>query len=320
MHSLTSKCCSLVALAAMAAGPTFADTRYVNKSGADSPTCGSTNATACLTISTALTNATTAGGYNRVIITSNGGFQEAVTVSSPTELNAMSDVVAFIAPPAGQTAITVNAGVNDGLRMFNIYLAGNSGAALDGVRFNSGGYLELHNAQIRGFGGVSVNFKPSGGSSATLLIDRSEIADGSAQCVLIQPNAMQASAVVNNSLIHNCGTLGLRSDSQLLTSGFVKATVVNSRIFNVGASAVSAFSGAGGGNARVWVEDSDLVNAVTGGVANGALATIVLNRATINGSSTGLSASAGGTIYSYGNSALQFNTNPGTLPTGVVQQ
>lgn len=320
MHACKSFGLLLIPLVAIIAVPASADTRYVSKAGADGPACGSTNANACLTIGTALTNATGAGGYNRIIITSNGGFQEAVTITSSTELNAMSDVVAFIAPPAGQSAVTVNGGTGDGVRMFNIYLAGSSGAALDGVRFNSGNYLELHNSQIRGFGGVSVNFKPSGGSAATLLIDRSEIADASAQCVLVQPNAMQASAVVNNSLIHNCGTLGLRSDSQLLTSGFVKTTVVNSRIFNVGASAVSALSGAGGGNARVWVEDSDLVNAVTGGVANGPLATIVLNRATINGSSTGLSAIGGGTIYSYGNSALQFNTVAGTVPTGVVQQ
>lgn len=312
--------CLALALTPALASSAFADNRYVSKSGTDSPTCGTNSATACLTIGTALTNASTAGGYNRIIIISSGGFQEAITITSSTELNTANDVLAFIAPPAGQTAITINAGVNDSVRMFNIYLAGSSGAALDAIRFNSGANLEIHNGQIRGFGGVTINFKPSGGTSANLLIDRTEIADATAQCVLLQPNAMQVSAVVNNSLIHNCGTLGLRSDSTLLSSGFVKAHIVNSRIFNIGASAVSAFSGFAGGNARVWVEDSDLVNAVTGGVSNGSLATLVLNRATVAGSTTGLSAAASGQIFSYGNSALQFNSTAGTLPTGVTQQ
>lgn len=320
MQLRKSICYSVLSLAAMIAGPAFADNRYVSKSGADSPTCGSSNANPCLAIGTAIANATAGGGYNRIIITSNGGFAEAITINSSTELDVLEGLVAFIAPPAGQSAITINAGVGDNIRMFNIYLAGNSGAALDGVRFNSGANLELHNAQIRGFGGVSVNFKPSGGSAANLLIDRSEIADSSTQCVMVQPNAMQANALVTNSLIHNCGTLGIRSDSQSLTTGFVKSHLINTRVFNIGASAVSALSGAGGGSARVTVEDSTLINAVTGAVANGAAATVVLNRATINGTTTGMSVAASGTIFSFGNNSLIFNGTNGPSPSPAPLQ
>ena len=298
-----------------------ADTRYVSKLGADSPTCGSTNAAACLTITTALANAVTAGGYVRVILTSNGAFQEAITITTPTELRTSGDVVALIAPPAGQVAITVNAGVNDYIRMSDMYLGGNSGAAAEGIRFNSGASLEIHNTQIRGFGGPGLNFKPSGGTMAHLLIDRSEIADGTTQCVMVVPSGMQANAVVTNSLIHNCGTLGLRADSQSLTAGsFVKTFLANTRIFSVGASAVSAFSGAGGGNARVSVDDGQLVNAATGAVANGPAASVVLNRTTVSGTSTALNGTGGGLIYSYGNNAINFNASPGSAPTPVAPQ
>jgi hypothetical protein len=254
-----------------------------------------------------------------VVIISNGGFQEAVTITTSAEITVTNGAEAILAPPSGGVGITVNAGTTDTIRIYNLYIGGSSGAALNGISFNSGNRLELHNVQIRGFSGPALSFTPSGGTSSDVLIVDSDIAENSNSCVLIQPNGIAGNGYIINSRIHNCSTLGVRADSQN-TTGFSKVLLSRSQVYAVGATAVSAFSGSAGGTARVFSEDSDISSASNGIVANGAKAQIVLNRSSVTGNSLGSNVVGGGTIYSYGNNVLQFNTNNGPAPTPLSLQ
>lgn len=311
--------CAGILAVALASSSALADTRIVGKSGTDSPTCGSTGVAPCLTIGTALSNAVTGGGFARVVIASNGVFQEAVTITTAAEITVANGGFVVLAPPSGGVGITINAGTSDSIRIYNLYFGGGSGAALNAIAFNGGSRLELHNVQVRGFGGPALNLTPSGGTSSDVLIVDSDIAENSNSCVLLQPNGIAGNGYIINSRIHNCSTLGVRADSQN-TTGFVKILLSRSLVYGVGATAVSAASGTAGGTARVFIEDSDISAASNGIVANGAKAQLVLNRSSVTGNSLGSNAVGGGVVYSYGNNVLQFNTNNGPAPTPVALQ
>ena len=292
----------------------------MSKSGSDSNSCTS-GSSPCLTITAGFTAAVNAGGSAaRVVIISNGGFQENVSLTANAgvtsyELLTSNDVWAMIAPTTGTTGLNINVNPTDAVRIYNVRFGGSGGLIATGINIASASRVEIHNTSIRGFGTANVNLAPSGSTSSDLYIYNSDVAESNGNCVTAKPSgSMTANVTIKNTQIHHCSSAGVRSDASL-TTGFVRSLVSYSIVSNTGANAVTAVSAAGQGQARVVVENSDITNSNTAANANGASAFVILNQSQVMGNSVALNTLNGGTVFSYGNNALSFNGSPGVTPS-----
>jgi hypothetical protein len=301
-----------------------ADIRLVHKSGTASGTsCGQNNNTGdatngpCNTIggAYAASVATGTGGINIVII-SNGGFNENLNFNSPgrnVTIKVSNNGFANLSPTSGTSAITVNLGNNDSVRIYDLWISGPPAVA-NGISFVTGGRLELHNMSIRGFATTGVLFAPNTSAFADLLVVDSDIAETSGGCIMIKPTGTTtATANIKNSQIHHCSTFGVRTDATA-SSTFVRTLIANSIVSNSGNSTIVSVT-TGAGTARTLVENSEVLNASNGVTSNGANAQIVLNAATLMGHNTAVFNPNGGQVFSYGNSIINFNAANGTTPT-----
>jgi hypothetical protein len=81
-------------------------------------------------------------------------------------------------------------------------------------------------------------------------------------------------------------------------------------------NAIIANGNAAGATASILIDRSD-VSFSSGNciLANGATAAVTLTRTMVTQCGTALNPLSGGTIYSYGDNAINFNTSNGTAPT-----
>lgn len=85
------------------------------------------------------------GGYGPVTIT------QALTIEAP------AGVTAFIHPPPGDDAITINAGASDVVTLRGLVL---NGGAFVGITVAAVGTLNVENCFITGFGGNGIKTSP----------------------------------------------------------------------------------------------------------------------------------------------------------------
>jgi hypothetical protein len=320
MKSFIKLCLTLfVAAAAGHAVPASAQaTRtWVSGVGDDTNTCSRT--APCKTFAGTIAKTTPGGeincldpaGYGSVTIT------VAISIICPyTEGGVLTS--------GGFTAITVSAGASDAVYLSGLDLSG-AGTGLIGVNFITGGSLTIENSIIRGFGatnGTGVLFQPSG--TSRLNISNTTISNngsaGTGGGITIQPTGASGGArfQINNVRLQGNANNGFRIDTTSNPSAVgVKGTIENSQI-SQSDTGMTLVTPAGGADARLAANNVTVSDNTTGLLVNGNFAKMLVSNSAIVINGIGVSALAGGSIYTLGNNRLQENTTNGAFTVPVV--
>jgi hypothetical protein len=296
--------CGLLADAAPASA---APATWVSGTGSDAGSCPIT--APCKTFQFAH-GRTNAGGTINVL--SPGSFGR-LTITKSISIVADGVEAAILGGGSIGAAVLIQAGAGDivSLRGLTIDLRGTDN---DGIRFDSGAALQVHNCVIRR-SEYGIIFAPASGTSELHVAD-SVIADTRQEGIRFQPGASgSAHATLERIRVENSASAGIIFGGTL-TTGSVTATVRDS----VSAGAVSAgiqAQDSGSGTTTVMIDRSASVNNDSGIVAFGAGATIRIGDSTVTGNGTGLETVNGGTIASYGTNKVNGNGTEG-VPTSTI--
>jgi hypothetical protein len=279
----------------LAAAPAFAlnGRSAVAITGVDSNPC--TVVSPCRNMAAAML-ATAPGG--EVLVLDSGGYGP-FTITQAIQIIASPGVLAFISAASGD-AITVNAHPTDNINLRGFYLDG-AGTGGNGITVNSANSVSCGGCTITGFAGNGINFIPSAGSTAHLVVNESTIHTNSGSGILIKPavTGNSNSEISNTSLSGNV----LTADGSV-SSGNVGVLVDGShlRYCNGGAALVVS------SNAFVLIDKSHLF-ACTGPALN-AIGTGRINFGYSSASNMGTLAA--GVVNSYGNNEIAV-TSVGSL-------
>jgi len=226
---------------------------------------------------------------------------------------------------AGTNGFTVNAAATDVVVLEGLDFDG-TGTGISGISIVSAAAVHVRKSAIRNFkgGGSGITLAPNNISTDLFVSDTFVGNNGSSNVtggIVIKPQGTgTASVVITNSRV-DANTSGVRADATTVSSGTVKATVESSSISgntNDGATAI-----ANSATASVLMIDKSVVasNTLSGVVENGAGALVLLGNSVVTGNGTGLSATNGGTLFSYRNNNINGNTvDNGGAATTLAQQ
>ena len=250
------------------------------------------------------------GGYGTVVIT------KAVSIVSDS-----GSGEAGIANFSGDM-ITVNAGPSDTVILRGLVIDGLNSAA-NGIHFNSGAALHVQNSlikNVRGSGGIGINFTPSG-SSDLMVTDTTVINNNGFNGIGIQVNPTGSGlvrATFNRVTVEQNNT-GIKIDGSSST-GTIRTTLRDSVVSTNSGSGVWTRA-PGSAVATTLIANSSVnQNALDGVTADSANAKVAVMGSTIMGNMTGISGPAGGQLYTYKNNALNFNfsSDGGFAPGNVL--
>jgi hypothetical protein len=281
-----------VILASLSAGALFAvpahaaQTAYVAATSAVSPGAGCPATAPCLTIADALT-AANAGG--EVVIIDSATYTESNNITKTVVITAANAPV--IVAPAGSSAFTL-ATANVTLSLSGVIVDGQGAAGTaSGINVTNGRNLFVTNSSIRNFGGAGIvagiYVKPPSGVNINVFVTGSSVSGNTFGLVLDGTSGGTMRASMRNSLVSVNGNNGLTAS----TSGSGNAVFLLHHVLiqGNGFGVVGAGTGAG-----FLVDDSRIF-----------------------GNTTGISASGGSAILSYGNNNLNANGTDGAF-TGTI--
>jgi hypothetical protein len=250
------------------------------------------------------------------------GSYGAVTITQ--NISIVNDGVgeAGILVSGGFTGITVNApGAAVTLRGITIKGIGFGGGV--GIDFQAGAALNVENCTVRNLGGLGhgIIFEPAAGA-AHLTVSNSSITDNFGAGIKVAPTGSAvASAVINGVGLHTNGLLGLWVVGA--GTGNVKVTMTDSAATNGG------HTQSGGGilvqstvtpTTVLMVRTVIANNDGTAVRADGAAARIWISESTVKSNNSGLSATAGSVINTFGeNLVFDHISSPGPLTPALKQ-
>ncbi len=289
----------LPAIAAQAAGRTF-----VSAAGNDSNPC--TITLPCRNLQAAY-NAVAANGQVDVLDPGNYG---SLTITGP--VNIQGHGWAGLSAPTG-AAITINAaGATNKIAISGVVLDGLGITGTTGIRFNSGGSLNVRDSVIRNFGKIGIDFEPNGASQ--IYISNTLVSENGDDGIKIFP---LGSGTTNGVLSHvemqdNLGVgLEILTNTQTIT-----ITVSDCVSANNGSSGVSA---AASTPVNVMVRNSTIAtNGFLGLFAQDAGATIRVTRSTIAGNFNAWAILTGGTVLSYDDNNIDNNGANNSTPGSPI--
>jgi hypothetical protein len=271
---------------------------WVSGVGDDANPCSRT--APCKTFAGAISKTAAAGEINTL---DPGGFG-AVTITKSITIDATAGLGGVLA--SGVNGIIVNAAATDVVILRNLEING-VGTGLNGVRILQARDVYVENGKIFGFSGRGISDERTAGR----LFVADTVISNNTQTGVVAVAATPSALVVNlnNVRLERNGNAGFA-----LTQG-VKATIVNSIAAgntNYGFYADSAGS-------EVNLESS---RATGNGIGIGALVSSLfrISNTTVTGNGTGLTASGGGSILSYGNNQVAGNTTGNGPATGSLSQ
>jgi hypothetical protein len=289
----------VILLVAGAASPAHAQaTRtWVSGVGDDVNPCSRT--APCKTFAGAISKTAAKGEIN---VLDPGGFG-AVTITK--SITIASDGVEAGVLANAANAINVSVGVNDYVILRGLDIEG-LGTAATGVRFNSGGALNIEDCTINGFASAGIHAATAG--TARLIIKNTMVRNGGASgggIHLIPTGGSLAVSIDGVTMSNN--KFGLRNEGR--TTVTVRDSVAASNLNN-GFITVSS-----GQPALLRLENSVTTNHPGFGIrAEGSNATVILSNVTISDNANGISAVTGAVILSFGNNK---NSDNGA-PTGPI--
>lgn len=289
---------------------------WVSGVGDDANPCSRT--APCKTFAGAISKTAAAGEINCI---DPGGFGS-VTITKSLAI-VCDQVEAGIASP-GTNGINVNAGASDVVFIRGLDIQG-YGTGLTGINFIAGAALHVSKSTIRGFGtnnGSGIRIAPASGTSS-LFISDTTITDNPSAATPGAGISVQATGsgsvyldVRDSSLIN--GGAGIRVDGTL-SSGSTRAIVRRTEVAGNARAGISANSN--GPVVRILADDTSTGANLVGVNADGPGAVVALTRTVVTANGTGLQASNGGIIQSYGDNEIDNNTTTdGPAPTGIAHR
>jgi hypothetical protein len=245
------------------------------------------------------------GGYGTVVIT------KAVSIVSDS-----GSGEAGVANFSGDM-ITVNAGASDVVILRGLVIDGLNSAA-NGIKFNSGAALHVQNSlikNVRGSGGVGINFTPSG-SSDLMVTDTTVVNNNGVNGIgiLVNPTGAGLVRATFNRVTAEQNGDGIKVDASSST-GTIRTTVRDSVVSTNAGSGVWTRSPGSAAATTFVVNSSVNQNALVGITADSPNANVAVMGSTIQGNMIGISAPGGGRLYTYKNNALNFNfSSDGAFP------
>jgi hypothetical protein len=283
---------------------------FVSGGGNDANACGLS--TPCRTIGHAVSTAANGG---TVSCLDAGPYYESFSTNVSFTLDCRG--VVYTASPSGAFEIATQASALVTIR--NVIFDGAGGGG-GGFQILSGKVV-FENCTFQNFtafSGQAVQFAPTA-AGAYLTITDSVFANNGigagGGAIYIQPSGgVTASAVIERTQVAN-NTYGIVANG---TGGTVLVEVRYSTIAN---NAVDGIRAVGGSIASFSVEHSASVrNGGSGINAQGANSFVVLSDSTVAWNATGLTATGGGAIFSTQNNVIGGNANPGVTPQNFGQQ
>jgi hypothetical protein len=240
-----------------------------------------------------------------------GGFGT-ITIGHAITLDGGGGQVASILA-SSTVGVTVNAGANDFITLRNLRINGivqSSFPGTTGIKWNSGGTLNIENTVIQGFSGICVDFEPT--TRGFLHIENSYIQDCAGGGVVSAATSGINLVSIDHTAILNNGVFGVKSFTNS------KVQVANCMIAGTGATLGSG-DGVVANSGGLVVESTT----ITGGGGNGVHATaggiVWISNATVtNNVGQGLTFDGGGTIQSFVNNKIANNTGGTMNPVNAV--
>ncbi len=219
---------------------------------------------------------------------------------------------------AGTNGIVVAAQPTDIVMIRDIELDGLLGngsnaalAGINGIRFISGGALNIENCKIFGFSQQGIDINPSTGTSKVTVV-RTSLYNNNGGAIFVHPSGAgtKVNVTVSDSVMQfNLRGLRVEDNSTVLVENSVSTNNTN-----------SGFVAFGGVNAaKLSIEGGSSSLNGTVGISSQGLATTRLSGMHITGNATGLETTLGGTLVSFGNNRVAGNAADG-VPTSTIGQ
>jgi hypothetical protein len=284
---------------------------FVSAAGSDSNNCANV-ATPCRHFAAAFA-ATAANGEIYVLDPANYG---SLTITHAVSIQGHG--WGSVAPPAGGTAITINAGPNDAVNLSGLTIDG-AGVGATGIAFTSGGSLTIENSVVRGLTSSGIGFAPN--SSANIAVSNTLVANNGGHGIYVQPTGfnVRVTAMFNRVEADYNGIMGIGifNNNTTGSQSYTQATAVDcvtSHNLDTGYYVLGGIS-----NMTIFevfrstsLQDVTGVRADTGGVA--IVSQSDLSENTNTGNQPWTNTSGAGGVYSYGDN----NTTNFDAPNGLV--
>ena len=306
-----------LALALVAAAPAHAliNRAWVSGHGPDAAGCGAPTSP-CRSFQYVHDNIIAAGG--EIDVLDPAGYGSVTITKSLSIVNDGVGTAGVQQSSSGQDAITINAGANDAIHLRGLNIDG-LGFAYNGVNLVAGGSLDIVNCVVRHFNNAGIAIEPSTADKFSITDTlTSDNVDGIVVWPSVTVNGAIKGVIANNNL-----SVGIYFASSG-TSGSVSVSVVDSEASGnggVGFEAQGNTSGATIVLALRGVTASNNQAGVASLASGGANVQIALAHSLIVRNGFGTNNQYGGTIYSYGDNDINFNSTDvnGTL-TPIAQK
>jgi hypothetical protein len=303
---LITLACSLPAVPAQAQ----AARTFVSAAGSDSNNCINV-ASPCRHLATAYA-ATAPGGEIYVLDPANYG---SLTITGPVSIEGHG--WASIAPVFAQPAITINANPGDKINIIGVVLDGTALPSTTGIKFNSGGSLNIEDSVIRNFTLNGITFLPNSSSQSQLYVSNTLVSDNAGNGIDIEPaGSGTTNGVLDHVRMKNNGTQGLFVSTSTQT---INLTVTDSVCANSQFNGIIADSSGGTGTLNIMVRNTTIANnGINGLFAQDTGATVRVTRSTITGNGVGWNTAFGGIVLSYADNNIDGNAIANTEPPGPL--
>jgi hypothetical protein len=266
----------------------------------------------CKTFAGAISKTATFGEINCL----DGGGFGALTITKSIAIKCQVEGGVLV---SGTNGIVINVAATDTVYLEGLDIQGIT-TGLSGILVLGGGTLHVKNCLIRLFdsssAGFGINFTPN--AAATLNVVDSYISDNGTGTIgggiSIKPSGGGTATVVidRTQVMNNKGNSAVVADA---SSGPIQVQIKDSVIANsnIGVSAVSSSA-----LAAISLSNSHSVGNQTGVSASGSQSVVILDRTTIQASTVqAISATNGAAVFSYGNNPINDNAALGTSPNFI---
>jgi nitrous oxidase accessory protein NosD len=239
--------------------------------------------------------ATAAGGEIYVLNSANYG---AVTINKAVTITSEGAVAGVLATSG--VGLTIQAGAGDVINLRGLDIdGGNSGST--GIQFVSGQALNIQKSAVRGFANSGIAFSPAG--AASLSVSDTTVTSNHSNGILVSGTVKGAL----NRVTASGNGVGIFA-SGAGVSLTLTDTVASNNSYGVGASA-----------SAVMVRNSTMSNNAVG-ISADKTAIARVGQSTVTGNGTGLQATNGGQVLSFGTNNVSGNGIDGVATTTVAMR
>jgi hypothetical protein len=267
----------------------------------------------CLTLATTIFNTTVGGtvscldnGEYGGLGTPNGLNPPAIFGSMTIDCSAQGGTISVTGNSNGITIEPIVAGARVKLRGLTI---NGNGATGHGVLIQNAAEVIIENCVIQNFNGAGIFVQTNSGSALQLQVADTLIADNASSGIIIGPSAGTATNFVFERIRVANNTSGGIQVFPNQATGAVTGLIRDSVVTGNPPYGIDVATNLGT-PITVSLDHTEVTGNGFGIIASGSA--VILNNSTIQQNSTGLSASANGAIFSYGNNAINGNQPGGT--------